>query len=160
MARILVIDDEPRVLSVIQEVLRLAGHDVTGATDGRVGLRSFHEAPADLVITDIVMPDKEGIETIRELRYEFPNVKIIAISGGGICKAEGYLSLAQTLGADGTLSKPIARIELLAMVSQLLNGRSKGYAAKAVDQRGETAVGAIGPKEIEPGLASDKTTRS
>src|SRR5262245_58011117 len=109
MARILVIDDDADLREVMQETLQSAGHEVLLAPDGIQGLELQRASPADVVITDIFMPDKEGIETICELKQEFPGVKIIAMSGGGThVRKPAYLSTASELGADVVLRKPFA----------------------------------------------------
>ncbi|MFH0823206.1 MAG: response regulator [Pseudomonadota bacterium] len=120
MARILVIDDDDLVLSMLGRVLENAGHVVTVASNGEVGIRLFREQPTDLIITDIIMPEKEGWETILELRGEFPHVKIIAISGGGRQGPYGYLMLAKRFGAERVFSKPLKSEELLNAISELL----------------------------------------
>lgn len=83
MTRILVIDDEPQVRAMLRQMLEREGYEVVEAEEGEEGMRRYREQPVDLVITDILMPQKEGIETIRALRRTNPGVKIIAISGGG-----------------------------------------------------------------------------
>ena len=118
MARILVIDDEPDVRSLVEQTLKPAGHEVVPAADGREGVDSYCAKPADLVITDIYMPNQEGLETIMELRRRFPDVAIIAMSGWST--AETMLSIAQKLGAVGILQKPFVAEELLAMVGNAL----------------------------------------
>jgi CheY-like chemotaxis protein len=121
MARILVIDDDADLRAVMLEALELAGHEVFAAADGALGLELQREHPADVVITDIFMPDKEGIETIRELRQEFPGIKIIAMSGGGLyVKKSGYLSTASEVGAATILRKPFDQKTLLDAVSEVL----------------------------------------
>jgi len=120
LARILIIDDDPQILDMIGQTLEREGHEVIDASDGKEGLKLYRENPTDLIITDIIMPEKEGIETIMELRRDFPDVKIIAISGGGRIDAEQYLSMAQKLGAQRTFAKPVARAELLKAVRELL----------------------------------------
>ena len=125
MAHILVIDDEPQIRSLIRVMLESEGHQVTDAADGKQGLRCHRERPADLVILDLIMPNKEGIETIIELKRECPDVKIIAISGGGRNKPEGYLLFAKELGATRTFTKPFRKAEFLAVIEHLLQERSK-----------------------------------
>lgn len=120
MASILVIDDEPSVLELARTILERAGYEVIAAPDGRVGMRLFRERPSDLVITDLIMPEKEGIEVIIELRRDFPDVKIVAISGGGIIDAENYLTLAKNLGAHCIIRKPFGMNEMLEAVRKLL----------------------------------------
>ena len=120
MARILVIDDDDAVRLTIRRVLERAGHAVEMAVNGLDGLRLFKKAPHDLVITDLYMPEKEGIETILELRQDFPDLKVIAISGGGAHGQQGYLQAAGLLGANRTLSKPFQLDALLTAVREVL----------------------------------------
>lgn len=120
MARILVVDDDVQVRKLLEKLLERAGHQVITAADGREGLSAFGRAPADLVVTDLIMPEKEGIEMILEIRQANPAVKIIAISGGARIAPENYLRMAQSLGAGRTFSKPVDRDALLAAVSEML----------------------------------------
>ncbi len=90
------------------------------ASDGSEGLILNRSNPADLVITDILMPEKEGIETIREMRRDFPETKIIAISGGGRLYTSDYLKIAQHIGADRVFAKPFEKNEILAAVQELI----------------------------------------
>ena len=120
MARILVIDDDDQIRNALRQVLELEGNEVLTARSGKEGLRLFEEYTVDLIVTDIVMPEKEGLETIMELRKTHPDVKIIAISGGGHVQPESYLRMAKQLGASRTLAKPFQREELLAAVRELL----------------------------------------
>lgn len=124
MARILVIDDDPAVRSIVRRSLELRGHVVLDAGDGGAGLRLFRESPADLVVTDIYMPDQDGIETIQSLRAEQPGVRILAISGGvARTSSESALLDAELLGADATLAKPFGVAELQDAVDALLQAR-------------------------------------
>ena len=120
MSRILIVDDEPHVRSMLERVLRKANHDVETAENGKEALYVQKERPVDLIVTDIIMPEKEGLETITELRKFFPAVKIIAISGGGRIGPAQYLKMAAILGADRTFSKPFNPSELIAAVEELL----------------------------------------
>lgn len=120
MARVLVIDDDPRLREVIAALLREAGHQVDQAADGREGLERFTAAPAEVVLCDIIMPGREGLATIRQLREQAPGVPIVAMSGGGWASPEDYLTLAREMGASLTLHKPFARRELLAAVGAAL----------------------------------------
>ena len=122
MASILIIDDDVQVLDMLRQTLECGGYEVVDAPNGKEGIRLYRENPADLIITDIIMPEKEGIETIIELKRDFPDVKIIAISGGGRISSEGCLSTAGKLGARYTFSKPVKREELLAAVRELIGG--------------------------------------
>ncbi|MBI3758100.1 MAG: response regulator [Deltaproteobacteria bacterium] len=122
MTHILVIDDETSVRTLMRQVLEEEGYQVDEAGDGEEGLARLQATLADLVITDIFMPHKEGIETIRELRHRFPGVKIVAISGGGRqSRLEPPLSEAQLFGAHHTLAKPFTPQELLAVVNTTLS---------------------------------------
>ncbi|MBU0996342.1 MAG: response regulator [Proteobacteria bacterium] len=120
MKRVLVIDDEPQVRKMLGKLLEREGFDVTDAQDGREGIRLYHENPFDLVIMDLVMPEKEGIETIRELKGDYPEIKIIAMSGGGKSAPEGYLDMVRILGAMHTFAKPIMTDQLLDVVHEIL----------------------------------------
>lgn len=105
---------------MLRITLEKAGYDVFQASDGKSGIDKFKEQPADLVITDILMPEKEGIETMLEIRKLAPEVKIIAISGGGRIPAKEYLSLARRLGADRTFGKPVDSDQLLSAITELI----------------------------------------
>lgn len=121
MKRILVIDDEPDIRELLRRMLERKGYRVTEAPDGAVGVKLYREDPVDLIITDIIMPEKEGLETIMELRRDFPDVRIIAISGGGkAMQSFSCLSLAEKLGARRSISKPINQAALLETVAAVL----------------------------------------
>jgi len=121
MARILVIDDDEQVRLMIRAMLERIGHQVVEAPDGVVGLQIFHDCPADLVITDIVMPQKGGIATIYELLREYPDLRIIALSGGGASRGTDYLAIARQIGASRTISMPVDMEELTEAVGELLS---------------------------------------
>lgn len=121
MAKILVFDDEPSILLMIKKMLEKAGHDVEIALNGKEGMVLFERNRPDLLITDIIMPEKEGLETIFELRRQFPDLKIIAISGGGRIGPDGYLPGAKLLGANAVFTKPLVPKEFVQAVSDLLN---------------------------------------
>jgi YesN/AraC family two-component response regulator len=124
MALILIIDDEPQIRSMLKLMLERDGYEVSEAPDGIEGIRVYRQKPADLVITDLIMPNKDGIGMIIDLKKEFPNVKIIAMSGGGLNKPEGYLKGAKKLGAACTLTKPIDRDEMLRTIKDVLQSPS------------------------------------
>lgn len=107
MAKILLIDDDPAFRTMMRTFLEQEGHTVREAADGHEGCKAFMQTPVDLVITDIIMPGKEGIETIIALRETPWQVPIIAVSGGGHGDASSYLDLASELGADKVFSKPL-----------------------------------------------------
>lgn len=119
MARILVFDDDQEMLDAVRAILEEAGHEVEEASDGVRGLSLYREAPSEIVITDIRMPEKTGHETILELRAQFPHVKIIAMSGGGAVGVDLYMQVARKLGADVAITKPFAPDELLSAVRSL-----------------------------------------
>ncbi len=120
MKRILVIDDDFQVRALLKEILEQEGYEVADASNGAEGIRLYRDEPADLIITDIIMPEKEGIETIFELKRDFPDVKIIAISGGGRLSSKDYLSIAEKCNVARTFSKPFNREELLEAICELL----------------------------------------
>lgn len=111
MARILVIDDEAPMRALLSTVLQSAGHEVAQAANGREGLASYRQRPAELVIVDMLMPELNGLDTILELTREFLNVKVIAISGVG--GDQSMLNTARLLGAGQTLCKPFGIEKLL-----------------------------------------------
>ncbi len=121
MARILIIDDDAQVRRLLMAVLKQAGHQVVEASDGGKGLALHREQPADLILTDIVMPGQEGFETIQALREEFSHTKIIAFSGKTGAMQIDILGIAKKLGAHQTLSKPFEIPTLLHMISKELN---------------------------------------
>ena len=120
-ARILVVDDEASVRKMLRKLLEREGYEVAEASDGGEGIMRYAEKPFDLVLLDIVMPEKEGIETIRELKSNDPDVKIVAMSGGGKGSAEGYLDMAKILGAIHTFAKPVMPGALLETIRRLLS---------------------------------------
>ena len=120
MSSILVVDDDAQVLEVMSEMLRLEGHEVTLADNGREAVQCIDAVPFDLVITDLIMPEKEGLETIADIRRSQDTVPILAISGGGRMGPADYLETAKFIGANATLAKPFARQELISTVDSLL----------------------------------------
>jgi DNA-binding response OmpR family regulator len=120
MPRILVVDDDEQIRAMLCMTLEFAGYEAEGASNGKEALRVQQERPADLVITDIIMPEKEGLETIMDLRKEWPESRIIAISGGGRIAKESYLAHAERLGAARVFQKPVERRELLAAIRELV----------------------------------------
>jgi len=112
--QILVIDDDAIVRNLIGKMLEDSGFEILYAGNGVEGLKMVESNPEiELVITDLIMPEKEGIETIRELKQNRPEIKIIAISGGGRVNADNYLHLATLLGANAILTKPFTKSELI-----------------------------------------------
>jgi CheY-like chemotaxis protein len=119
MTSILLVDDDEQFRSMLSESLRLAGYEVTEARDGREGIELCDHV-SDLIITDLIMPEKEGLETIQEYRRKDPEVKIIAISGGSRHGSIDYLKMAKAFGARQVLAKPFARQEILEVITQVL----------------------------------------
>jgi len=123
MARVLVIDDEEQVRTLIREVLEGAGHEVMEAGNGREAMKLYEANPTNVVITDLVMPEQDGLEIIRELRRRFPAVKIIAVSGAQQKLNLDLLYVAEKLGALRTLEKPFDIRKLVALVEDLLQDK-------------------------------------
>jgi CheY-like chemotaxis protein len=119
--RILVIDDEDMIRDVVKEMLEVEGYVVTTAANGKEGLQIYRKELPDLIITDIFMPEMEGLETIRALQQDFSRVKIIAISGGGERGMISFLSYAKRFGALRTLQKPFSREDLITSVREVLS---------------------------------------
>ena len=119
---ILIIDDDIDLRVILQEALLAEGYKVSVAADGELGMALHRKQPASLLITDIFMPNKEGIETIRDFRKEFPSVPIIAMSGGGRLNRKDILFTAKDLGAETILRKPFQMSDLLRSVAAILNG--------------------------------------
>lgn len=124
MARILIIDDDQMVLNMLRQVLEGAKHTVVEAANGQVAMKLWREQPVDLIVTDILMPEKDGLEVIRELRRECPTVKVIALSGGSRKVHFDALDVAKRFGALVTLEKPFELKELLAAVDTVLHTTS------------------------------------
>jgi DNA-binding response OmpR family regulator len=117
--RIMVIDDQPDVLETIGGMLRLAGHDVTLAAGGKSGLFGVERDGFEVLVTDMLMPEVDGVEVIKALRRSHPNLWIVAISGGGRqVPADMSLKLSQAFGADKMLYKPVKMADLLASIKK------------------------------------------
>ena len=117
---ILIIDDEDQIRALLRVILEEAGYRIFEAANGKTANRIFLEEKIDLIITDIIMPEKDGIETIMEFREKSPDVKIIAISGGGHIGPEGYLHTAKQLGASDTITKPFSQEKIVKAVQDAL----------------------------------------
>jgi YesN/AraC family two-component response regulator len=135
MANILLVEDEPLVSETLASAMKSKGHVVVTAGNGVEGLKRFAEQRFDLVVTDIIMPDKEGIEMILEMRRHKPDTRIIAISGGGRTGNVEFLKMAGSLGAMATLKKPIRLAEFLSVLNDCL-GRPNGAPKTASGQAG------------------------
>lgn len=121
MSHILVIDDDIHIRELINIMLEGEGHTVILAEDGIVGLKMLKDHIFDLIITDIIMPNQEGIETIVQIKTKSPDTKILAISGGGRIGSTNYLTLAENFGVDKTLSKPFYHKDFINCIKELLN---------------------------------------
>lgn len=122
MARILIIDDDEFFRVMLTDMLGAMGHEVTEAREGGEGLRKHASGGFDLVMTDLIMPGVEGVETIIELRKREPRLRILAMSGGGRSFAEDYLHIASKVGADIVLAKPFTREELEQSLAAVMEG--------------------------------------
>ncbi len=120
MAKVLIIEDDDMFREVLVQMLGRAGYEVEKASNGNKAMQLCEEFTPDLVLTDIIMPDKEGLETIQELVTRYPGIRIVAMSGGGKFGPDSYLPLARTLGASACLQKPFMREELLSTLSKVL----------------------------------------
>ena len=120
MQRVIVIDDDDSVRDLMVRILVRAGYEVAPAKGGRDGVALCRKQPPDLIVTDIIMPDQDGIETILQLRRLAPSIPIIAISGGGRANLSGFLDAAHKLGANSVLQKPFKPVDLLAAITELL----------------------------------------
>jgi CheY-like chemotaxis protein len=120
MPHILVIDDTPNIRTLVRAALESTGYKVTEADNGATGLEAFRQEPADLVLCDLVMPVKDGLEVIGELSQEFPGVPIVAMSGGSLDGRFHLLPVAESLGAIALLPKPFRAATVLAMVEMVL----------------------------------------
>lgn len=127
--RILLIDDDRALRDVVAKSLTYAGHTVTQAEDGLQGLELARAATFDLVVTDLVMPVQEGLETILALRQEFPTVPVIAISGG-VNNSTIYLDVAAKIGATRILEKPFTPGELINLIAEVLRETDRGAPAQ------------------------------
>ncbi len=121
MAQILLIEDDNDIRQLMKQFLEQDGHTVVEASNGKTAVEIYYKEQPDLIITDIVMPEKNGIEVISELKSKYPHIKIIAISGGGDLDPSSYLFTARKLGAAYTLKKPFLRAELIEAVKALTN---------------------------------------
>ncbi|KAA3609968.1 MAG: response regulator [Calditrichaeota bacterium] len=121
MSKILVVDDDTLVREMLQQMLEKEGYKTVAAADGEEAIKKFHKYNPDLIVTDIIMPEKEGIELIQIFLREDPMVKIIAISGGALnIDSQSTLKMAKALGAHSTLTKPLSREEFVSQVKKLL----------------------------------------
>ena len=116
---IIVVDDEEQIRTMLRRMLEKEGYVIREASNGNIALKLQRDDPADLIITDIIMPDKEGIGTILDLKNEYPDIKIFAMSGGGKNSPENYLRIAKGFGVNKVLRKPFTRDELLRAIDEI-----------------------------------------
>ncbi len=122
--RILIIDDEPTALDLLRKILEMQEYEVLSAVNGQEGIELFRQQPCDLVITDMVMPIKDGLQTILDLRSDVPELPVIAISGGGVISKERYLAVAGYLDRVITIAKPFTIEDITEAVATLLHEQS------------------------------------
>jgi len=121
MSRILIVDDEENIRFVLAQALRKEGYDVFEAGDGDEALKMLEGQAVDLVVTDLLMPNREGLETIMEIQMNWPQTKIIAMSGGGRVKNTDFLSVAHKLGAKAVMKKPFSMAKFRDTVARVIN---------------------------------------
>jgi len=124
LPRILVVDDEPPIRGLLRQAFEMNGYDVLEASNGVEAVKMFRENDVDLVVTDIIMPDKEGLESIMDLKEIDPDVKIIAMSGGGRLEPHSYLQMASKFGAKRVFQKPLSIALLVSAVKELIGPES------------------------------------
>ncbi len=120
MSRVLIIEDNEDMRGLLAMALRVEGFEVATAHNGARALEELDRAPADVIVTDLFMPDKDGIETIEEIRRKHPAAKIVAMSGWQSLQGPDYLDVAREIGAVGTLRKPFEPAELIDIVRKVL----------------------------------------
>jgi CheY-like chemotaxis protein len=120
MAHILIIGDDAQTINMLRKILEPEGYEVVVAYDGNEGIRLYREVPSDLIIADLIMQEMETLENLVELHKNFPEVKIIALSGGTQLVSKICLNLAKSFGANYTFTKPVERVKLLNAIEELL----------------------------------------
>jgi len=123
MRKVLIIDDESSIRKFLRKLIEKGNYQVIEAENGNQGIEAYKKNRPDLIITDLIMPEKDGLETIEEIKILNPDVKIIGISGGGTLDPEIYLNLASKLGVDRTFAKPIDNDILLSTIKEMLSSR-------------------------------------
>ena len=116
MANVLIIDDDETVLETFQIVLSSSGHQLQTASNGALGIEATKTNALDVMVTDVVMPEKDGLEVLMQMRKTHPDTKIVVVSGGGRTSATDYLKMAEVLGADRVLYKPVTATEVSAAI--------------------------------------------
>ena len=126
MAVVLIVDDDEKVRKMLRLTLANLGHDVIEGFDGKEGLALYAEFMPDIVVTDVIMPERDGLEFIRDMRARQPNAPIIAMSAGGYAEANSYLQIAKLMGATEVLTKPFSYLEFQDALQRALAHRSAG----------------------------------
>ena len=126
LGSVLVVDDDLALRELFSRVLGKAGFDVETACDGAAAIRELEGRDFGAVVTDIIMPEKEGVETLIEIKRRWPACRIVAVSGCGAAGFGGYLEMAAKLGADATLRKPVELRDLVGVVKGLLARDAEG----------------------------------
>ncbi len=119
--KILIADDDVALNEMLCRMLERSSYETLSALNGKEAVEICHKEPVDLIVTDIFMPEQEGIATILEVRREFPDIKIIAMSGGGNSGMKDYLNMAKLLGSEGIITKPFSNSELIQLIAKLLS---------------------------------------
>lgn len=123
MATVLLVEDDPQVRSMLHDTLEEEGHTIKEAENGREAIDAYRKDPADIVVTDIIMPGKDGVEALHILKRDFPDIKVIAISGGSAnIRGEHLLDTAKKLGAARVFNKPVDLEELTTAINEVLAG--------------------------------------
>lgn len=125
MARILVVDDEEDIQEFLRDTFQDLGHDVVVAENGQVAVDAYREAPADVVIMDLFMPKKEGLRAIVELQDDWPDVKVIAISGGGRMGKTDLLAMMKDFGVQYAFAKPFRMVDVIRAVNALITHKQE-----------------------------------
>ena len=124
MAKILIVDDDPDICFVLKKLLERKGHEAVISLNGLEAMKWLERNPFDIVITDLLMPEMDGVELIMEMRLRYPDQNVIAISGGGRIDADTYLKMAKLIKVKHTFQKPVRADELLKAIDDLLSGKS------------------------------------
>ena len=151
MAHILIIDDEPLMRTMLRDIFERQGHSVQEAPDGRAGLALWRQNPADVVLTDIFMPEKDGIEVILEIKRSRSETKIAVMTGGGQTRQLEMVPAAMILGADRAIQKPFDRKAILALIGNLLGERASPDGCA-------TSAAKFSPCQQEHGADKDRAT--
>jgi DNA-binding NtrC family response regulator len=124
MTRVLLVDDDDDFRMPLRKYLERTGHEVIEARNGTQAVEAYKKQPVDVVVTDLIMPEKEGIETIMELKRQHPQVRIVAMSGGGRINGGDFLKVAQQLGARRALAKPFSCQAMVAAIAEVMGGEA------------------------------------